>query len=346
MRATASNRNIQFLMREFEAGTLDLTPAFQRRAVWTPEQSSHLIDTILNELPFPEIYIRTSGSAEGAVEYEVVDGQQRIHAILDFATNDLVLSGDNVSLKWQGKAFDDLSDEEKTAFWQYIVITRELQDASDADIRDLFRRLNISSIVLNDQEMRHSQYTGDFIQLMENLAEHPWWLDMRVVSVRQVRRMDDVEFISELFIQLMAGPQDKKKTLETYYEDYDLEFPDAEYWQQRFTATTDLIDVTLGVALTRKWSGRSDFYSLFGLFGRFVESGKKFKKAEREILQTTLSSFKRDVNQAKRRDNKKEFSENIHEYADAVTRAATDITRRVRRLEILEARVKRALSRA
>ena len=33
--------------------------------------------------------------------------------------------------------------------------------------------------------------------------------------------MEDVEFISELFIALLAGPQDKKRSLENYYEDFE-----------------------------------------------------------------------------------------------------------------------------
>src|SRR2546428_5871405 len=149
--ATASNRKISWLAREEEAGALDLSPQFQRRPVWTEEQSSYLIDTILNGLPFPEIYIRASTSTEGRTTYEVVDGQQRIRSILEFAKNDLELSGEELSSRLIGKTFDDLSPQEKSAFWNYDVVTRELQDATDGDIRDLFRRLNISAVNLNDQ---------------------------------------------------------------------------------------------------------------------------------------------------------------------------------------------------
>src|SRR5438552_2354781 len=165
--SVASNRKITWFTREDEAGSLDLSPAFQRRPVWSPEQSSYLIDTILNGLPFPEIYIRASTSAAGRTNYEVVDGQQRVRSILDFASNDLELGGDGVSPLLVGRRFEDLSPEQKAAFWNYDVVTRELHDATDGDIRDLFRRLNISAVNLNDQELRHAKYTGEFIQTTE-----------------------------------------------------------------------------------------------------------------------------------------------------------------------------------
>src|SRR5688572_425095 len=93
----ASNRKVTWFLREDEAGSLDLSPAFQRRPIWSVEQSSYLIDTILNGLPFPEIYIRASTSPQAHTTYEVVDGQQRIRSILEFAKNDLQLVGNEIS---------------------------------------------------------------------------------------------------------------------------------------------------------------------------------------------------------------------------------------------------------
>jgi len=335
----ASNRKITWFVREDEAGSLDLSPAFQRRPVWSPEQSSYLIDTILNGLPFPEVYIRASTSVNGRTNYEVVDGQQRVRSILDFARNDLQLSADEVSPLLAGKTFDDLSPDEKTAFWDYDVVTRELHDASDGDIRDLFRRLNISAINLNDQELRHAKYTGDFLSTMEELADDPWWVEHRVVNLRQVRRMEDVEFISELFVALMAGPQDKKKTLEDYYSDYDASFPDKTEWVRRFRQTRTLMTTILSDDEIKSWSGKSDFYSLFHVLGNFEDARWTAKQRQRTARE--LRVFHTRITQAKRKDNEQQFPSYIRDYADAVTRAATDVARRKLRSEILASRIER-----
>ncbi len=338
--STASNRKITWLVREDEAGSLDLSPAFQRRPVWSADQSSYLIDTILNGLPFPEIYIRASTSLDGRTTYEVVDGQQRVRSILDFARNDLELSGEEVTPPFLGKSFDDLPPEQKTAFWDYDVVTRELHDATDGDIRDLFRRLNISAINLNDQELRHAKYTGEFITTMEELADDPWWVEHRIVNLRQIRRMEDVEFISELFIALMAGPQDKKKSIEGYYADFDSSFPEKDEWVRKFRHTWTLMATILSDDEIRSWSGKSDFYTLFHVLGTLED--RRWTSKQRENTAQELKSFHSRVAQAKRKDNERPFPSYIHEYADAITRAATDVARRKLRSEILLDRIEKA----
>lgn len=340
--ATATNRKISWFAREDRSGTLDLSPDFQRRHVWEDEQSSYLIDTILNGLPFPEIYVRSETSAEGITTYEVVDGQQRIRSILDFATDDLVLVGEDVSPKWFGKSFEDLSPKEKKRFWDYDVVIRDLVDASDGDIRDVFRRLNVSAETLTDQELRHARYTGKFRKLMEELADDEWWLEHRVVNVRQVRRMEDVEFVSELFIAMMAGPQNKKSTLDQYYKDFDREFPERILWRGRFTDTRALLESILDLKQIRSWSGKSDFYTLFSVMSDYVDH--EFTKSERERVSQALMKFRAQVDQAKRRDNVKSFPKKVEEYADAVARAATDIARRATRHVILDAIVRKLVA--
>jgi hypothetical protein len=190
-------------------------------------------------------------------------------------------------------------------------------------------------VVLNDQELRHAKWKGEFITLMEAIADDEWWTDMRVVTVRQVRRMEDVEYISELFIALMAGPQDKKSTIDDYYADFEATFPEKDLWADRFKHTRDLLESILGSDGVRAWNGKSDFYSLFMVLGGYVESGKKINAASRGRICEALSRFRDQVNQAKRRDNTKKFSKEVHAYADAVTRAATDVSRRKIRFDIL-----------
>jgi len=68
-------------------GQLKLDPDFQRGSVWTPAARVFLIDTILNDLPIPQVYFRTKvDAATQTTVREVVDGQQRLRAILDFAS--------------------------------------------------------------------------------------------------------------------------------------------------------------------------------------------------------------------------------------------------------------------
>lgn len=338
MDSSATNQKITWFKKEEAAGALDLRPTFQRRPVWTEEQASYLIDTVLNKLPIPEVYIRSSSMPSGDTTYEVVDGQQRIRSILLFASNDLELKGEDVSPKWLGKSFEDLSDGEKTAFWDYKIVVRDVSGASDIEIRDLFKRLNIHSVVLNDQELRHAEFSGHFIRTMESLADDEWWLDNRIVNVRQIRRMEDVEFVSELFVGMIAGPQDKKGSLDEYYANFDASMPKKSEWVEQFEATLELIKSLFLPDAIRSWSGKSDFYTLFLAVTPLAY--RKLTTAQKKSIATELAGFRKKVDQAKRKDNTKKFAAEIHEYADAVTRAATDLGRREMRLRILEKRIR------
>lgn len=345
MKASGANQKISWFQREDLAENLNLAPSFQRKPVWNDEMASYLIDSILNNLPIPEVYIRSSSTPAGETTHEVVDGQQRIRSILRFARNDLELRGEDglqVSPKWLGKWFEDLSDTEKQAFWQYELVVRDLGVATDGEIRDLFRRLNINQMPLTDQEIRHATYTGRFIKLMELLAEDEWWLEAKVATVRQVRRMEDVEFVSELFIGMIAGPQNKKDSLENYYEDYEKEMPDEAAWQARFHAARNLLVATLDRDDIRSWSGKSDFYSLFLAFAGLAESHPRLATTKRVAVADALMKFRKSVDAAKKRDAKPATGA-VGAYVEAVTRAASDLSRRTTRLELLEKVIAKAL---
>ena len=121
MKAEASNQRIAWFQREHEAGTLNLSPDFQRNPVWTDEQASYLVDTVLSDLPFPEIYLRSRADAKGNLKHEgVVHGQQRIRSLLSFAADDLTLEGPEVTSTLVGKSFDDLSKKQKERFWELL----------------------------------------------------------------------------------------------------------------------------------------------------------------------------------------------------------------------------------
>lgn len=336
MNPPANNHPIAWFRKLLIDESLDLSPAFQRRPVWSDAQASYLIDSILNDLPIPEVFVRTQTTFEGDSRVEVVDGQQRLRSIIRFFRNDLELGGNYVSPSWVGLTWDQLDRKDQEKFWSFKLVVRELENVSDAGVRDMFRRLNASQVSLNPQELRHSQYTGDFIAVVERIADDPWWTENRIVTPSQCRRMLDVEFISELMVGLMAGPLDKKKRLEDFYADYDEEFPDKDDWQARFRQTRDVTTAVVGHRFAG-WNSKTEYYSLFLACARLVADEQVPGDPDLDGVVTRLRSFRRDVNQAKKRDNKERFPAYVSDYADAVARASTDLGRRLYRIAVVEA---------
>ena len=70
---------------------LVIQPDFQRKAVWNKTSKIMLIDTILKDYPIPKIFIQNASEDTGRTVRKIIDGQQRITAILEFTKNEFKL---------------------------------------------------------------------------------------------------------------------------------------------------------------------------------------------------------------------------------------------------------------
>jgi hypothetical protein len=245
---------------------LNITPKFQRRGVWTTPAKSYLIDTLIREMPVPPLYLRVVQSADRKkIVREVVDGQQRISAVLDFLAGKFALSS-SLESPFAGRKFAKLPLAAQDAVTGFPFICEILQGVSDKEVLEIFARLNQNSVPLNEQELRNGTFFGYFKQTAYRLAyEHvQLWKALGVFSDQKIARMLEVEFTSELLVAQIAGMQDKKKSIGDFYEKYDENFPDRLRVSERFRKTIDLINETLGEVIKETPFKRSPiFYSLF-----------------------------------------------------------------------------------
>lgn len=246
---------------------LILTPKFQRRGVWQPAARSFFIDTILREMPVPPVYFRMAQSPlKDRVIREVIDGQQRMSAVIDFMRDKYALSG-GVDTAWKGKRFSDLPIDARTRIRDYSFAAEVFPSMSDAEVLEVFSRLNTYSIRLNDQELRNGKYFGQFKQLVYELAyQHlEFWRVNNIFGERGIARMEEAQLVSELLIMALDGLQDKKKTIDSYYARYDESFSDRQAVSDRFRRTIGEIAESIHVPLRDTEFHRVPlFYTLFG----------------------------------------------------------------------------------
>ncbi len=249
-----------------ETEGLSLTPKFQRRGVWKPKARSFFIDTLLRAMSIPPIYIRvTQNEAATRVVREVIDGQQRISAVMDFIDGKYSLSK-SLAATWAGKAFSQLSKPEQTQLRTYGFSSEVFQDISDQEVLELFARLNTYSVKLSKQELRNGKYFGLFKQSAYSLAfEHlEFWRRNRIFTETAIARMLEAELTSELMIAAIDGMQDKKQSIDNYYSKFDDEFPPRARVEKRFRDTTDALVEAMGDSLRTSEFRRSPlFYSLW-----------------------------------------------------------------------------------
>jgi len=317
-----------------DSGQLELRPPYQRNPVWLEGQKSYLIDTILHGFPVPELYMQVVADATGAETHIVVDGQQRLTALLDFIGGEYSLTG--LESSWNESSFEDLSPEEKTSIFGYNFVVRMLPSMPDEQIRAIFQRLNRNVVALSRQELRHATYWGEFIKSMEELATEEFWRKAGVFTANEVRRMLDVEFISELAIGTMHGPQNKKISLDRWYATYEEEYEERPRLESLFRSILGEIDRLLPDLSRTRWSKKSDFYTLF-LYLSSRADAFPLARDERDGLAAQLVDFADHVEIILRLDSSESAAtvRPILDYSRAVQRAASDLNNRRTRAQAL-----------
>ena len=219
MSSTPQTYTISDFIDWYSKKQLILAPEFQRGSVWTPSARVFLIDTILKDLPIPQVFIRTKiDSTNQQVIREVVDGQQRLRAILDFASEKLRLT--SKAPDHSGKRYNELIEDDKETFLSYRVPVVQLINASNAEVLEVFARLNSYSVKLTPAELRHAEYSEPVKWAVYDAALH-WstlWNDFGVVSVRERVRLKHTTIIAEMFMALDKGyAGGGERTITSYY---------------------------------------------------------------------------------------------------------------------------------
>lgn len=154
------------LREMFDDGDIVTNPDYQRDFVYTQNQSSKLIESILIGIPIPTVYL----CQENDETWSVIDGQQRITSFVFYLENKFPLSGLTELKELNGLYFKDmdksLQKKLKSSSLNAICILKESQELK----YEIFARLNQGAISLKPQELRNCIYRGTFNNMLEELA--------------------------------------------------------------------------------------------------------------------------------------------------------------------------------
>lgn len=313
---------------------LVITPKFQRRDVWTHKAKSYLVDTILRAMPIPPLFMRLRiDPLQRRAIREVVDGQQRLRAILGYIKGEFpILRAHNK--EFGGMYYTDLPEEIQRIFLGYKLVVHALEEANDADVLEIFARINTYTVKLNAQELLNAEFFGVFKQTMYQLAHqhYVFWQNNAILTDSQIARMDDAELVSELAISMLGGIQETKASLiREYYERFDDDFPQAEELTEQFEFVINTIaDMFNGSLRTSQFRRAPLFYSLFCAIydAKFGLPG-----SDRPRIAFTVSENKRIAEELRNLDQILRMEEPPYEYAqfvDATRRRTADAA--IRRL--------------
>ena len=210
--------------------------------VWPRTAQSFLIETILTDFPVPKLFLHqhTDLRTRRTIK-EIVDGQQRTRAIVDYY-NDVFRLSSNVELpEARGRKYSQLPEDLKAKFADHALQFDLFVGATDEEVREVFRRMNSFTVPLNPEEQRHADYQGAFKWFMRRLSTDysELFKSAGTFGQKALVRMQDQKLLTEICAAVFDGiTTTNKRTLNSVYKNHDKDehFPE----QQRETLDAQL----------------------------------------------------------------------------------------------------------
>lgn len=175
--------SVQSLYGWYGDNRLFVNRRYQRKLVWTLEEKQKLVESILKRYPIPAILLSEKEDSSG--EYEIIDGLQRLNAIVSFIEGlfpdpdgryfDISLFPTAQSRMDAGK-FMPLSQEKKissrevTTILDYSLALSIMRSATNKEVDDVFDRINSYGHRLSDQERRQAGIQNKFSDLVREVS--------------------------------------------------------------------------------------------------------------------------------------------------------------------------------
>lgn len=152
MRLSYTNRPISGLIERVYFSGVDMNPSYQRDYVWSASDKVALIDSIFNNRDIGKfVFVERDWEAElnrgdaSSRMYEILDGKQRLRAILDFYEERIMYCG----LRYSG-----LLSRDRNYFENKVVSAADITHTKDRqEIIKLFLFLNRSGRVMDEHHL-------------------------------------------------------------------------------------------------------------------------------------------------------------------------------------------------
>ena len=185
-----------------------IIPDFQRKFVWDFNKCCKFVESILLNLPIPNMFMFRDRS-DDSEKYVLIDGLQRFTCIKQFINGiyddgkkkrDFKINIKNS--KWKNMTFNLLEEEDKDAFNDYS-IKINIFDSNDKDdstkklyMTEVFERINSGSEKLTDQEIRNAVYSSEATSVLKEASNNSKLKDLLSYSNKYSdNRCNDEEFI-------------------------------------------------------------------------------------------------------------------------------------------------------
>lgn len=175
--------SIQSLYGSYLKETFLVNRRYQRKLVWTIEEKRSFLDSIVNGYPVPLVLLAEVKTESGR-KLEIIDGMQRMNAIMSFIDQEFDLHGkyfdldtmaDTKFLKDNGditQKIEILDRKICAEIVRYQIPLSVYQESGGSHIDEVFRRLNSGGRHLSKQELRQAGAVSKFAAIVRKLASN------------------------------------------------------------------------------------------------------------------------------------------------------------------------------
>ena len=198
--------SVEMISSWFNAQKIIMDPAFQRRYVWNDRLKSTFIESLILNVPIPSILIANDTEKN---KFIVIDGKQRLNAIISFLAPDkegkgFKLKGLKVLKDLNGLSYKKmLLDSTKAKYLNNlenaIIKANILRNYNNDVLYFIFNRLNSGSVPLSPQELRQSLFAGEFVNFVNEYSISSPGIK-RILNLKAPdKRMRDAELLVRIF---------------------------------------------------------------------------------------------------------------------------------------------------
>lgn len=236
----------KYLQRIDEDDNELYVPDYQREFVWDDYHQSRFIETLLLGLPVPFIF---SAEILDTGRLEIVDGSQRIRTMAAYLNDELQLKGLEKLTELNNTYFSQLPAARQRLFknapMRMVVLSA---DATEEVRKEMFDRINTSSVALLPMETRRGIYRGEFTDFIIDLAKDERYRALCPMTQFMEKRREEEELLLRFFAFTDCYPNFHEveskgvaRYLDNYIQQKNDSFPEQER-QEKTAAFNRLID--------------------------------------------------------------------------------------------------------
>lgn len=201
---------VETTIQQINKGNIELNPDFQRREAWRTPRKSQYIESLIINVPVPQIVLAERRDKRGT--FIVIDGKQRLLTLRQFYAHPkdktykaFKLSDLSIRTDLNGLRIGDLADStdheaDYNSLANSTIRTAVIRNWDDENfLYTVFLRLNTGSVPLSPQELRQALHPGEFVRFVDNYSSKNAALHSVLGVSGADPRMRDAELVIRFF---------------------------------------------------------------------------------------------------------------------------------------------------